>query len=51
MEAPLVALPVLVDRPPPVETSLPQTLSFLLAVGFLVFEAGLITDKEKASHS
>ncbi|HLZ34670.1 MAG TPA: hypothetical protein VKP13_11670 [Nitrospira sp.] len=48
--ASLMALAVLVDWPPPVETSLPQTLSFPLAVGMLVFVAGLIADKEKAGH-
>jgi hypothetical protein len=45
--AALIALSVLIDWPPPADASLPQTSSFLLVLGVLVFAPGLIADKER----
>lgn len=38
----LITLGLLIDWPPPQETSLPDTASFLMTVGGLVVTAGLL---------
>lgn len=41
----LIALSIFIEWPTPADTSLPQTSSFLLALGVLVLLAGLIAEK------